>query len=94
VRFFVEATDKTIENIKALVDSLFALSGSTLKCDDVFRLELVDKNEEEENDWDKYEEVDLKVTPKEGVNGDSAQVAAKILSSLTDIFSIQSSYNG
>lgn len=87
---FVEATDKTIENVKTLVDSLFALSGSTLKCDDVFLLELVDRNDGEENDWNEYPEIELKITHKNGVKGDSAEVASKILSSLTSIFKMES----
>ena len=93
---FVEANEKTIENVKNLVNSLLALAGSQSTCDDLFEMELVNRNNVEEDDEDYFEpdypEVDLKVTPK--VSDKEAEVAAKILSGLTEIFSIESTYNG
>lgn len=89
---FVEANENTIKNVKTLVDSLLTLAGSSQKSDDLFEFELVNRNEEDE-DWDpEYPEVDLKVTPK--VSGKEAEIASKILSGLTEIFSIESTYNG
>lgn len=88
---FVEANQNTIDNVKSLVNSLLALAGSKSTCDDLFELELVKKYEDEEWEPD-YPEVDLKVTPK--VSDKEAEVAAKILSGLTEIFNIESSYNG
>ena len=95
---YVEATEHTIDNVKELVDNLFSLAGSPLKCDDVFDITLKNRNAPEEPDedyWDDpYPEVDLVVTPKEGVTSEQSKVASRILSSLTSIFSIESQYNG
>lgn len=91
---FVEANQNTINNVKNLVNSLLSLAGSKSTCDDLFELELVNQNEEyeEEGYEPEYPRVDLKVTPK--VSDNDAEIAAKILSGLTDIFNIESTYNG
>lgn len=89
---FVEANQNTVNNVKNLVNSLLALAGSRSTCDDLFELELVNRNEGEEEWTPDYPEVDLKVTPK--VSDKEAEVAAKILSGLTEIFNIESTYNG
>ncbi len=97
---YVEATEHTVKNVKELVDNLFALTGSQLKCDDVFDIKLKNTNasDDDEDESESYEgeypEVDLVVTPKEGVTSEESKVASKILSSLTSIFSIESAYNG
>ena len=95
---YVEATQHTIKNVKELVDNLFKLTGSTIKCDDVFDISLKNlrdtEDEDEDEDEDEYAQVDLVVTPKEGVGSEEAKIAARILSSLTSIFSIESAYNG
>lgn len=95
---YVEATANTVKNVKELVDNLFKLTGSTIKCDDVFDIALKNLNGEEDDDdsddYNEYPQVDLVVTPKEGVGSEEAKIAARILSSLTSIFSIESAYNG
>jgi hypothetical protein len=96
---YVEATEHTIDNVKELVDNLFSLAGSPLKCDDVFDITLKNRNapdeDEDESYYDEtYPEVDLVVTPKEGVTSEESKIASRILSSLTSIFSIESQYNG
>ena len=90
---YVEATENTIKNVKTLVDSLLAIGGSSLKSDDLFELSLLDPNGDENSSYsDDYPTVDLVVKAK--TIDKNAIIAAKILSSLTDIFNIECSYNG
>lgn len=100
---YIMATEKTIETIKEIVNSLLSIGGSELTCDDLFVVEL---NYPDIEDWlwdydnsmekaiDAYTSRDtydcyVKVTAK-----DSKHVtAAKLLSSLHNLFEIDEAYN-
>jgi len=84
---YVEATDNTVKNVKLLVNSLLRQAESKLTCDDLFEITL---SETEESD--DYPTVDLIVTPKS--QDPNVVIASKILSDLTGIFNMESTYNG
>jgi len=48
---YVQASDRTIKQVKKMVESLLKLGGSNIKATDIFTFELVDEKEEEINDY-------------------------------------------
>lgn len=90
---YIQATDKTIESIKALVDNILKLGGSALKCDDLFTIELnPDEVTAEENEYG-YKSVSLIVKCRDE-NGELGKKTAETLANLTDMFGINAEYNG
>jgi hypothetical protein len=81
---FVSASSSTVKAIREVVDHVLKLGQSTQSFDDLFDIELVDGE---------YEGTRVKVTPKNSSNA-NAQAAAKILSNLSGLFSIEATYNG
>ena len=81
---FIQATDQTVKNIKTLIDSILAIGGSTLKCNDVFDLKLKSENDGQ----DEYEDYDYDVTieAKPLIEGTNAKLASEILTRLTNLF--------
>jgi len=82
---FICADKNTILGIQKIVNSLLKVAGSALTFDDLFVAELV-----EGETYSDYPVAGVVVTAK---NPDLAETA-KILSGLTDLFEINSEYNG
>jgi hypothetical protein len=115
---FVQASNGTIRAIETLINDILSLGGSTLKCSDLFKIDIVStyhdyrdgkyntiyltdgeyndliKSGVDEDNLERQSdnESNLRVTPLE--NSVAANAAAKTLSSLTDLFNIESEYNG
>ncbi len=88
---YVNATEKTVEQLKALIDLLLYLGDSDKSVDDLFKITTVDTKEPMgEYGGNKYR---LSVIPN---NPDSANAksAAAILENLRDIFEMSAEYNG
>ncbi len=90
---FIQATDKTIRNIKQLIDTILIIGGSNMKCDDIFDMKLKSQNpygedyEEIEEDDDYYSDsYDVVISTKAKIIGKDAETAANILSNLTNLF--------
>lgn len=103
---FIDVGSKSVETIKELVNSLFKLGGSDLVFDDLFNIytEVMDYNEYEyikksditddhrTENYEGYSESRIVVESK--CNSEHAEIAAKILSKLDNLFDIDSRYNG
>ena len=92
---YVQASDSTIKSIKSLVNSLLAIGGSSLKCDDIFIMKLVSDRDEYEDEEDEDEDSgydedysDISVSVNPIIEGNDAKIASKILSDLTGLFHI------
>lgn len=86
---YVAAGDNTIKTVKEMVNALLRMADSNKTADHLFEFSL---NEEESyNDYG-YKNVNLVVKAKE--DSDDARLAAKVLSNLTGMFSIDGMYNG
>lgn len=91
---FIQATNATIKNIKSLIDSVLVISGSTMKCDDIFDISLKSEHPYG-NDYEEIEEQDdyysdeyvMVISAKPKIEGKEADDASKILSNITNIFS-------
>ena len=81
---FISYDESSINAIKELVNSLLKTAGSALTSDDLFDITIEDEKYSSSND--------LVVTPK--TDSADAMVAAKILSNLSGLMQIDSSYNG
>lgn len=86
---FVEASQSTIKAVKDMVNALLRMADSTKTADDLFEFSL---NEEEGYSDSGYKNVSLVVKAKE--DSEDARIAAKVLSNLSGIFSIEGCYNG
>lgn len=95
---YIEATDKTIESIKALVDNILKLGGSDLKCDDLFVIEIDEQEFEKryeqsyeeykkEDSWGDYKDVGLIVKCRD-TNNELGKKTADVLAHLTRMFRI------
>lgn len=100
---YIQATDKTITSIKALIDNILKLGGSELKCDDLFTVEL-DRAKFEKYYGETYEEFtenddgssnrNLSLLVKcRDENNSLGKVTATVLSNLTGLFNIEASYD-
>ncbi len=78
---YIQADESTISGIKDIVNGILLAAKSELKADDLFSFDLIAK----------HNETNVLVTAKEGVNVGSAD---RILSGLTNLFSIDAEYNG
>ena len=95
---YVQASEHTIKNIKNMVNSILALGGSPLKCEDLFTMSLVNRTEAEYKSYgdeypEDYEFANIDVEVKPLVAGKDAEIASKVLSSLSSLFEINESYN-
>ena len=88
---YIQASNNTIKSIKTLVDSILSIGDSKLKCDEIFTFKL--KSTKEEDDDDDYYEYDVNVIANPLLETEDAKTAAKILSNLTGLFSIEASNN-
>lgn len=90
---YIEATEKTVESIKALVNIILNLGGSTTTCDDLFTIELNPEDlENGENDYG-YKSVGLIVKNRDE-NSELGKKTAETLAHLTRMFGIDACYNG
>ena len=89
---YIQATGHTILNIKSLVNSILSIGGSTLKCDDIFTIELSDEDERRGGYDDEFTDVSVRVNPI--IEGADAKIASDILSDLTGLFGIDAQYDG
>ena len=93
---YIEATDKTIESLKNIINSILKMGNSTLTADDLFTIELdpddIKETEEYANDCG-YKDISLLVKCKDE-NSELGKTTAKILSDLTGIFGMEAAYNG
>ena len=90
---FIQATDKTIKNIKQLINSILTIGGSKMTSDDMFEISLKAENpygdeyeEIEEDDDDYSDSYDVVITAKAKIEGKDAEIAASILSNLTNLY--------
>ena len=90
---YIQASEKTIQSIKTLVNSILAIGESKLTCDEIFTMELK-SNKEEDDEYEDYERYyDVSVIVKTDLPSVDAKTAAKILGNLTGLFSIEASYD-
>lgn len=101
---YIEASEKTIETLKELINNLLTMGGSKLTCDDLFTIEIdkhefKDRYDEDYDVWNKadyhdgYYDVSLLVKCK-NENSEVGKATAPVLSNLTDMFHMSSEYNG
>jgi len=88
---YIEATEKTIQSIKEIIDNILLLGNSDYTCDDLFDIELEDVSDEGYNE-DDYKDVSLIVKSKDQ-NSELGKTTQKLLSNITNIFDIQASDN-
>ena len=90
---YIEATEKTIESIKNLIDKILQLGDSKLKCDDLFTVELDPENVKEAEEYSRdYKNISLLVKSRDE-SSSLGKETAKVLSSLPGLFSIESTNN-
>jgi len=107
---FVSANDKSAETVQAVIDNILALGGSVTKAKDLFTVELVVEDPDsyptkfypvdsekgqiiiEECGSDNGVTQHIRLTPL--VDSPEAKQVAKVMSSLTSLFTIEESYNG
>ena len=90
---YIEASEKTVESVKALVNNILTLGGSKLTCDDLFTIELNQEQVEAEPNYEGYKDVNLVVKCRDE-NSEVGQAAAKVLANLNGMFSLGAMYNG
>ena len=90
---YIEATDKTIESVKQLVNNILSLGGSSQTCDDLFTIELNPEDVEQEFNECGYKDVALIVKCRD-TNSELGQQTAKVLADLTNMFHLGAAYNG
>ena len=87
---FIQATEQTVKNLKSLIDSILAIGGSTLKCNDVFEMKLKKDNPyddyDDEDDYNDDNEYDVTIEAKPLIEGANAKLASEILTRLTHLF--------
>ena len=97
---YIEASTKTVKAIKDLIDKILLSSGSAVKCDDLFTVEIDTKSYEQDYDQDYADyspddggrTVSLLVKCRD-TNNTAGKEAAKVLSSLTSLFNIGETHN-
>lgn len=98
---YIEATGKTVEAIRKLIDKLLLSAGSAVKCDDLFTVEIdkqkyADRYDEDYKDYDSGNDggrsVSLLVKCRD-TNNPAGKEAAAILSTLSTLFNIGERYN-
>lgn len=87
---FVSSSQHTVDGVKSVINAVLTMGGSTLKADDIFSFEL-SKDEDSYSDYGDKMIMTVKSKDPESVEG---KTAAKVLSNLTGLFSIEASYNG
>ena len=96
---FVQANDETIKNIKNLVNSILTIGGSSLKCDDIFEMSIVEEiyspgvyyETQEElqqaiEEGDEYVWTNCLIKTKTLVSSKEAELAANIINNLYNLF--------
>lgn len=86
---FISASKHTLDGVKSVINAVLTMGGSTLKADDLFEFALV---EDEDSYSDYGQAMTLTVKPKDP-NSPEGLAAAKVLSNLTGLFSIEASYS-
>jgi len=107
---FVSANNKSAETVQDIINGILALGGSTVKAEDLFTFEIVvedpdsyptkfypvksDKGKEiiDECDGGNGATQHIRLTPL--VDSPEAKKIAKVMSNLTELFTIEESYNG
>jgi len=84
---YIEATDKTVESIKGIVDNILKLGGSNLKCDDLFTIELNPEEVAAEPNYCGYKNIGLIVKCRDE-GSELGRETAKVLANLTNLFSM------
>jgi hypothetical protein len=92
---YIEATDKTIESLKNIINSILKVGGSKLTSDDLFTIELNPDDIEETKEYSDYDYKSISLIVKcKDENSELGKTTAKLLSNLTGIFHIEAAYNG
>ena len=86
---YVAANQKTVESVKEIINGILKVGDSKYICDDLFTVELGESRDAGEY----YTRCNLIVKCKDTTNPIGA-TTAKLLSSLTSLFSIEAAYNG
>lgn len=84
---YIQASEKTIQSVTEIINNILEMGGSNLRAQDLFIISL-DKEGGEYNS-----NVLLEVKPQDE-NSELAKTTAKLLSNLTNLFSIDGEYNG
>src|ERR1019366_2959664 len=78
---YIQASEKTMQSIKSLVNSILSIGDSKLTCDEIFTMELEsDKDDDDDDDYDSY--YDVKVIVKSLLPSEDSKTAARILGNL------------
>ena len=94
---FVKANDETIKNIRSLVNNILSIGGSQLKCDDIFTMTLkeeryapgdenYDIGEEIDDEYNEYVWTNCLIETKTLIDSKEAELAAKIIDNLYNLF--------
>ena len=86
---FISANDKSAETVRAVIDNILSLGGSTLKANDLFKIELVVDEDSYHGDNGPAKAIRLTALS----DSPEAKMVAKTLSNLTGLFSIDAEYN-
>lgn len=81
---YIQATERTIEQIKVLINSILELGNSKVTCNDLFEISLEEMSEKYD---DEHYDISLVVVPKKSTK--NAILAADILKKLTSLFNMQ-----
>ena len=81
-----------------MIDNILIMSGTNKKCDELFTMKLVNRTKQEYakhgNEYpEDYEFANIEVEVSPLIDSEEGKKASKILSSLTDLFNIEESYN-
>jgi hypothetical protein len=87
---YIEATQRTIDTIKEIINNLLSLGGNSYTADNLFTIELNPddiKRYEEEGYEPEYKDISLLVKCKDE-KSELGKTTAKMLSNLTGIFNV------
>jgi hypothetical protein len=87
---FISASQHTLDGVKSIINAVLKMGESRLTADDLFTFELA-KDEDSYGDYGDKMTLTVKSNNPESPEG---KAAAKVLSNLTGLFTIDAEYNG
>ena len=87
---YIEASDKTVQTVKDIVNNILKLGNSDITCDDLFEITL-EKIDEDEG-YNDYNDVSI-IVKNLDEDSELGKSTAKILADLSGLFNIESSDN-
>lgn len=98
---YIQATTKTVESVKEIINNLLKVNGSSYTADDLFEISLFNSSLADRIEWDgedanteegEYDNIELKVKAKDSDN-ELTSATAKLLSTLFSTLSIDAREN-